>query len=278
MDMQKRKKVNSCVIMFLFMVLIACFVGFYKTTSFSSAEIAQANTVTFLPQSSLENTALEKASAVYRDENLTAIIEDSYKFTIHFADRSVVVNDDKNNLKDMLDVKLFNQNTLFFTANARLYAYDLTQGTYEKVMIDGKDDEPVSYFDFNDNYLITTYQSTCKIFSIVNGSFLRYGSEINIYNGSNISINSDNQLFIVGSSGIYKTFANEPAVQTPSNTLINTTPSQIISNNDFVYYVLNDKVYSLSVNGGSPVELTTLESDKNYDLGTISSSIKFITF
>jgi len=277
------RKFNKIVTMFLFIVFAICVVGFYKTTSVSSAQNLQMSQNTYLPQTSLENTALISASAVYRDENLTAIIEDAYKFTLYFEDKSVVVSQDKNNLKDILDVKLFNDSTLFFSANARLYAYDIESGAYEKVKLNGSIEEPVSYFDFNDNYLVTTYQDSCKIFSIENNSldddtFKSNGSEIEILNGSTISINDDNTLFIVGKSGVYKTLASQPAIQTNDNTLTSTTPSQIISNDEFIYYVISDKVYSLSTNGGVANEFTTLESDKAYDLGNISSAIKNISF
>lgn len=231
----------------------------------------------FLPQSDLENVNLVNATAVYKGEDFTAIIDDSYLFSLYFDNQVITVNQDKNVLKDMLDVKLYDENTLFFSANARLYSYDLVNNTYSKVSLNGSIDEPVSYFDFNDNFLITSYQDTCKVFAIEDQTFTSLASGFGISNGSNVAINDNNELFHVGSNGIYKTLVSTSALQTEANTLTGDTPSQIIANNDFIYYVYDSKIYKLSVNGGESIELNTFEDDSVYDLGNITAP-KCISF
>ncbi|MBO7149709.1 MAG: hypothetical protein J6V71_02330 [Clostridia bacterium] len=229
----------------------------------------------FLPQTDLENLELVEANAVYCDKSITAIVENSYLFTLYFNGERIVINDNIDALNQILDVKLFDDNCLFFSANARLYCYDLQTKTYTKVKLGNSLEEPVSYFDFNQNYLVTTYQDTCKVFQISESAFTSISSSgIKIADGSNVAINQKDELFIVGNNGIYKTLASLPAVQTVDNTLTSDAPSTIIANDQFIYYILNNKIYSISLLNGNSKQFSTYSADSDYQLGNIVSPKK----
>ena len=116
------------------------------------------------PMADLELSSLYNPTAVYHDDNLTAIIENENKLTIHFNNEVLVIEDD--NLKDILAVDRYDQNTLFFSANARLYKYDLTLKTYEQISLNNSHDNAVSYFDLNGEFVITAYQTSCNLYRL----------------------------------------------------------------------------------------------------------------
>ncbi len=271
-----KRKTKFYLISILFAMLSFCFAFAFIMPLNVKAENKAISSSNFLPQSDLENIELSGANAVYCDKNITATVERSYIFTLYYNGEKIVINDDISTLNEILDVKLFNDTSLFFSANARLYSYNLQTRTYEKVQLGTSTDEPVSYFDFNQNYLVTTYQATCKVFAISNGLFSSVSSTgISISDGSNVAINENNDLFIVGSEGIYKTQASLPAVQTPANTLSSDTPSNLIASEDYIYYVAVDSstgnkiIRKLSLSDKSTTDFTTNPNDEEYQLGNI---------
>ncbi len=270
MNIYLKRKTKFYLITVLFILLSLCFAfGFYKPI-LTKADSKAVSASPFLPQSDLESLSLSNTTAVYCDKSVTAIVENSYIFTLYNNGEKFIINDNIDTLNQILDVKLFNNSSLFFSANARLYCFDLQTRTYSKVQLGNSLDEPVSYFDFNQNYLVTTYQETCKIFQISNNTFTSVSSTgIKIADGSNATINENNELFLVGNSGVYKTLASLPAIQTIDNTLISVTPSTLIANNDHVYYILNNKIYGISLTDGKSTEFSTLPIDSNYQLGNI---------
>lgn len=279
MNKYLNKKIKSYLISILFIMLTTCLaLGFFSAIKVK-AENKSVIETNFLPKTDLENINLSNASAVYCDKSITAIVEDSYIFTLYLNGEKFVINDDIDTLNQILDVKLFDDNSLFFSANARLYCFDLVSKTYSKVPLGNSLDVAVSYFDFNQNYLVTTYQDTCKIFQIANNSFSTLSSSgIKIADGSNVAINQNDELFIVGSNGIYKTLASLPAVQTTSNTLTADTPSNLIANNNSIYYILNNNIFSLSLTDGSCTEFSTYTTDVDYQLGNVVTPKKISFF
>ncbi len=275
MSTNLNKRTRYFLISFLFALLTLCFTLSFAMPILVKAESKTVSANNFLPQTDLENVELVEANAVYCDKSITAIVENSYLFTLYLNGEKIVINDNIDTLNQILDVKLFDDNSLFFSANARLYCFDLQTKTYTKVKLGNSLEEPVSYFDFNQNYLVTTYQETCKVFQIAESAFTSISSSgIKIADGSNVAINQKDELFIVGNNGIYKTSAGLPAVQTVDNTLTNDTPSTIIANDQFIYYILNNKIYSISLLNGNSKEFSTYSADSDYQLGTIVSPKK----
>ena len=73
------------------------------------------------------------------------------------------------------------------------------------ISLNGNQDETVSYFDFNDGFVVTAYQDSCNLYKIdENFKKINVGS-ILIADGTNVAINNLNQLFIIANGGIYKT-------------------------------------------------------------------------
>ncbi len=281
MNTYLKKKTKFTIITILFTLFALCFTLAFCSPFIVKAEIKDIAKTNFLPQSDLESIELSGANAVYCDENITATVENSYLFNLYVNGEKIVINDDISTLNEILDVKLFNDTTLFFSANARLYSYDLQTRTYQKVQLGNSVDEPVSYFDFNQNYLVTTYQATCKIFQITNGAFTSVSSSgIAIADGSNVAINQNNELFIVGNDGIYKTLASLPAIQTADNTLTLDTPSTLIANNDYIFYIAtetgsgNKIIRRLCLSDKTTTDFSLFADDSAYQLGNITSPKK----
>ena len=270
MSINLNKRTKYLLTSILFALFALCFALGFSMPLFASAENKAVSSSPLLPKTDLENIELSNANAVYSNKTITAIVENSYIFTLYLNGENIVINDNVDTLNQILDVKLFDENSLFFSANARLYKYDLQTKTYEKVKLGNSLEEPVSYFDFNQNYLVTTYQETCKVFQITENAFTSISSSgIKIADGSNVAINQKDELFIVGNNGVYKTLASLPAVQTVDNTLTTDTPSTIIANEHFIYYILNNKIYYISLSNGNNSQFTTYSADSDYQLGNI---------
>ena len=164
MSINLNKRTKYLLTSILFALFALCFALGFSKPLFASAENKAVASSPLLPKTDLENIELSNANAVYSNKTITAIVENSYIFTLYLNGEKIVINDNVDTLNQILDVKLFDENSLFFSANARLYKYDLQTKTYEKVKLGNSLEEPVSYFDFNQNYLVTTYQETCKVF------------------------------------------------------------------------------------------------------------------
>ncbi len=262
-------------ILSLFLILFTLSLGgFFALANFNFASANEGvipKAKLSSPQTQLELNQLSSPTAVYRDESLTAIIEDKNKLTIYLNNELL----DTISLNKLEDVKRQNENTLLFTTDARLYRYDLTTKNYQQIKSKGLD-FAVSYFDVNAEYAITAYQESCDFYHL-DGDFSKINSSpIKIKNGTNVAINDNNEIFLVLSDGIYKT--NTDNLLTGKYTKISTeTPSTIIADNYYLYFIKgNDnsiyKIDASSTTTTGAILLPTIET--LFELGKIDSENK----
>ena len=260
------KKIIFSLLILLFTAMSVCF--FWSINSSYADDTKPIKTQLSYPMADLELSSLYNPTAVYRDDNLTAIIEDKSKLTIHFNNEVLVIEDD--NLKEILAVDRYDQNTLFFSANARLYQYDLTLKTYEQISLNNSPDKTVSYFDLNGEFVITAYQTSCNLYRL-NKTYDKINQTvITIENGKNVAINSKGEIFLVLRDGIYKTSTTNPA-PVSSQKISSEIPSKILATDQTLYFIKESKIYKMPTSGGVAVELKT-KGNEEFDLGKINQS------
>jgi hypothetical protein len=260
------KKLIFSLLILMFTAMSVCF--FWSINSSYADDTKPIKTQLSYPMADLELSSLYNPTAVYRDDNLTAIIEDESKLTIHFNNEVLVIEDD--NLKDILAVDRYDQNTLFFSANARLYQYDLTLKTYEQISLNNSHDNAVSYFDLNGEFVITAYQTSCNLYRL-NKTYDKINQTvITIENGKNVAINSKGEIFLVLSDGIYKTSTTNPA-PVSSQKISSEVPSKILATDQTLYFIKESKIYKMPTDGGASTQLNTIGNEE-FDLGKINQN------
>ncbi len=235
-------------------------------------EQSQSSAYLYLPSSQLEYTALSNPTETYSDDEVTAIIQDNTSLLINYKDITKTISS-----SNIMDVKRFDDNSIIFSADGALYKVTLDDpSTYvasdaNKLTFNGNNGKSVSYFDKNDNYLITAVQDIMQVYKIENGNITEItetNSTISIKDGTNIAINNNNEIFYVTNNGILKTNTTDPY---SSERISNNIPTRIIANNDFVYGIVDGAIYQFPIAKNatsSPLQMTDI--DKSFDLGNIT--------
>ena len=257
------KKIIFSLLILLFTAMSVCF--------FASINFALADASTTIKAQSaypIEGIELSDLStnpkSVYHDDNLTAIVDGSFKNLYIYTSDGVKTIDV---IEKIEDVKRRDDKTLYYSDNTRLYKYDLESKTSAPV---ADFSVSVSYFDFNSEFIIVASQEVCNLYKL-DGSFTKItSSHIPIKDGTHVAINDKNEIFLVLNDGIYKTSTTSPA-PTNNQKISDETPSEIIANDNTIYFIKQGKIYKMPTSGGVAVELKT-KGNEEFDLGKINQS------
>ena len=266
------------------LTMLAILVAGFCLSSYSFkafADEGQPKTKLFSPSTSLEYASLSSPTAIYHDEEVTAIIEtikngeneETNKSSLKIYKDGEFTTVDTSKLNKITDIKRKDQTQFYFSAEARLFSYDFVSKDTQQILLNENEMKSVSYFDFNDEYVVTAYQDSCDIYKIdendENFTIVNKDS-INIFNGSNVAINNLNDLFIVRAGGIYKRTI-ESANSISELRISDATPQKIIANDNFVYYLLDNEIHKMNTDGSDETPLSTLPTD--FDLGKIDTTL-----
>ena len=268
--MKKRIDLNIKVIATYFLALaVILSVAFAFCFNSDAKKVNATNSATaelFLPSSKLEHRALTSPTGIYHDGTVTAIIENGTTPTL-----SVIAGGVEKRLEfsQLTGVNLLSDSTLLFTTEARLKKIDLATLSSSTVTAESLgtefDDKAVSNFDLNKNYIVTTHQNL-SVFTVNGGDIEKLPTELAVSFKSHVAINDNNQIFFVSEDGDLR-YAYADALDGSSHFLAPVNPTAFVADNEYVYYVLNNKIYRISIATKSNEELTAL--DENYDLGNI---------
>ncbi len=277
MNTYLKRKTKFTIISLLITIFVLCLSFAFCSPLFVKAESKLVSSSNFLPQTDLEYVELSSPIDVYTDGQITAITQSNQKLLIN------VNGEWKNNDISFVAIKQINRlddNNLIVSDNGTIYKIDISGNIDSKTPLSINNDIiGGNYFDINQNYLITAFSNTGLIYKRVNGQFVRYSDNANndftVKDSSPIAINNDNTFYFVNEDGIFKFDITNNSYSTFIEGVF---PTQIIANDQFVYYIANSRVYKVSVNGGSPVELTVGTMDEDFDLGNIvnPTDISFI--
>lgn len=268
MNTYLRRKTKFTIISILFALLLSCLCLAFCSPFIVKAENKSVSANNFLPQTELENVQLSSPIDVYTDGQITAITQSNQKLLINLN------GEWKDNDISFVAIKQINrldENNLIVSDNGTIYRIDISGNIDSKIPLSiNSDIIGGNYFDINENYLITAFSNTGLIYKRENGGFVRYSDNTNndftVKDSSPIAINDDNTFYFVNEDGIFKF---DIASNTYSTFIEGVSPTQIIANGDFVYYIANSSVYKVSASGGTPVELFVGAMDNDFDLGNV---------
>ena len=208
----------------------------------------------YLPNNQLEHKALTSPIDVYSDDTVTAIVGDNQTLTIYYdGDYSEI-----DNFTAIKQVKKLDDQTLLVLDSGNIYSISLSNQTTKTLL---PNVEGCNYFDINENYLITAFNTKAIIYENNDGVFSKIeNSDFTVIKDYPIAINSNNEIFFVNTNGLNKCVATD--TENPVH-LSNDLPSVIIANSQFVYRV--------AVDGSAPTLLTVGGLDENYDLGNLKT-------
>ncbi len=271
MKAQMSKKIKKYLVALFLIVLSFCVAGFYKTTFYTKAQSTQISVNTFLPQTSLENTALSSPIDVYYDQSVTAIVDEQQKLFVHYNGDWLDTLSDFTAIKQ---VKKLNDTNLLVSNSGSIYNIDLTKlassmQNAKTPLTDGSNNIGGNFFDINNNFLVTAYSTTCLVYSQTENGFSSYDN-FAIKDSTPVAINQNDQIFFVDNNGIaiYDTITKNY-----SSLCKGVFPSKMIADNNFVYYIVGNDIFMLETDSDQPVLLSKSNIDANFELGTLTSPI-----
>ena len=270
--MNTLKKKKFLLISFLTAVLFICSAFFAFNVKRTNAEAITPTAERFLPETTLENSfgSITTASDVYSDNFITAIISENTTKLVIYKD---------NKFSEVIGtafqiVKKYDDNTLFATDDGNINKIELNNN-FAKTQLHDRDGNSIgcNYFDLNEKYLVKAFSGVGIVYEN-NVDGYTTNTKNNFYADGNkpIAINSNDEIFYVNSDGIYKRNALDE-VKTGKLLVPNVTPSRMVADQTFVYYINGTKIYKLNhtIELPSPQELTINQLDVNYDLGKEST-------
>lgn len=213
-----------------------------------------------LPYDELEYTALSSPrDACYISGNY-AVIEGQTIRVFPKNGESYVISD----FRSLKQIKFFNENTLFASDDGSVYSFDLSGETPVKTRVAGG-----SFFDFNNDYLITVYGNKLTVYNMADKSV--YDDSVEIANDVYpIAINSNNEIFYHSGSSYIKMFKYE--IRTKQNAehadVSLAPPSKMIANDLCIYFVSAGGVYYLPAKNAEKAEKFSVPPCE-FDLGNV---------
>ncbi len=258
---------------FIIVALILAFCSFtLSSVFFVSADDGDLaiSTDYFLPNDNLEHRALTSPSDVYSDDTVTAIVGADKTLTVYY-DGAYNVIDKFDTIKQ---VKKLDDQTLLVSDGGIFYSISLSNFT-DKTPLQSSLSEPIggTCFDINDDYLVTAYGKTAEVYNRINGQFVKF-SDFPIDTDISIAINANDEIFFISDTGLCKCTVNDTVSDSFDGQNISTeTPSKIIADNQFVYYLTQGQtgVHRVAIYGTSASLLTVGELDEDYELGKLFS-------
>ncbi len=256
MKTQKIFKTKYLLILFLSLALAVSALGLISVNKAKASTTISQELV--LPKSSLEYQALLNPVDAYSDQDITAVLQEGKLIMYHNGEYQIITD---AILEQAKQIKKLNDQKLLLSSGTITREVDISTKTISTFNLNNL---PVgsTFFDFNQKYLVTTAGTTAKAYTF-DGSALSDDKIVNIATDSPIAINENDEVFFIKDNRLKKHKINTAE----EIALADVIPSKIIANNDYVFYLLGNEVYKLSVNGGQPQLLISPSSQ--FDLGKI---------
>lgn len=256
---------------------LVCFVSFGASLGASAAS-SPIDASLFLPTSNVEYYQLSSPIDAYSDGDVTAIIESDQTLIVYYNGEFNTIGE--GTFTDLQQVKKLNSKTLLVLDNAAIYTVDLETLVKAPLQYEGESGTEIiscNFFDFNGTHLVTTFNTRIIIYTISNSTI----TEKAIVEGSSknpIAINDLGVIFYINSAGdlCYRSVYDDSTIS--STTLLSSLkPTKMIADQNNIYYLLDQEIYSINVNGQNNQKLS-VNFDEKFDLGRIETAagISFI--
>lgn len=248
-------------------VLILCSAILAFKTNNVDASITPS-TQRFLPITKLENSfeSITTASDVYSDNFVTAIISENTTKLIIYKDGNF--NEVTGTAFQI--VKKYDDNILFATDDGNINKIELNNN-FLKSQLHDRDGQSVgcNYFDLNSKYLVKAFSGVGIVYkNNPDGYTTDTANNFHANGNSPIAINNNDEIFYIYNGDLYKRNALDQ-VKTGKLLVPNITPSRMVADENYVYYISGTKIYRLDHNAElpAPQELTFNQIDVQYELG-----------
>lgn len=232
-----------------------------------AAKAEETKASAFLPFKSEEYYALNSPIHAYSDDEITAITEST---VLHILKGNAVYT--KSGRSSLNQVKRVNGD-LYFNDYSKIYKLSLSNlsGEPQFISLTG------TYFDINEKYIVTIYESIIEIYKTNNLS-ATYKTISHVQNKP-VAINSENLFYVSGNNKIVKRSLSEENFGVPY-TYENTSDyslSFMIADENFIYFISENKIFRLPISDLTVVPTELTFKDTAFDLGKINS-LKGLSF
>ncbi len=272
MKTQKTFLVKTIYILALTLALALSALGLLSVNGYT-ANAEELSPQLVLPKTNLEYYELNSPLETYSGDNLTAVLQEGkliiYKDGAFTEIESSVT---PNPLISVKQIKSLNQSTFLLSSGGLIRKVDVNAQTFSELKLNGSS-IGCNYFDFNKNYLVTAYGTNASIYTLNNGEISGVlPSTLTTNADYPIAINDNDEIFFVNGEKLYKHTINGTTVP-----LLTQKPDKMIANGEFVYYLLDNKIFRISVNGDSQPQELVISANENFDLGKVinPTSISF---
>ncbi len=255
-----KRKIKYSLFFLTFLLILSCCV-FCAFSTKNALASETANSKDFLPLSTLEQYELSSPLDVYFDDEVTAILsgDDSHQsLTVYYGGTFYEIT--QGNFSALKKVDRIND-TLVLADNAILKGLSLNDinGDIVNLNINGG----CTTFDVSGNFLSTIYNNNIFVYEFDGENFNEIATSANASSDSVLACNSSGAFYVRDGKIVYSSYENF----TSFSVVKDVTPTHLIANDEFVYYVLGGEIYSLKIGEADAVNLTKPESD--FDLGKI---------
>ncbi len=223
------------------------------------------DTERILPISVLENYPLTSPVNAYIDDEIVAIIQADNSLVIYQNEKFTKLTSTDKNFTSLKQVERFSDGELIVSDNGSVYRVNLN--TYNVSLLTlGSELIGCTSFDFNGEYLVTTYGVKAFFYEVSGGNIVKMLPPLENVTDTTIAVNSTS-VFYVSNNKIYSRDFND--FQTERE-VFPVSPSKIIATDQFIFYILDGNVYRLNLDGSRTEMLAFPES--HYDLGKIQTA------
>ncbi len=255
----KQKIKYLLVVLTLFLAFGCCAFGVFSTKNAFAEE--QVKTQDFLPLSSIEQYELSSPLDVYFDDEVTAILSgnDSHQsLTVYYNGTFFEITQGSfSALKKVDRIK----DTLVLADNAILKGLSLNDinGSIVNLDINGG----CATFDVSGDFLSTIYNNNLFVYEYDGENFNQIATSANATSDAVLACNSSGAFYVKDGKIVYSSYENF----TSFSVVKDVTPTHLIANDEYVYYVLGSEIYSIKIGEENAAHLTKPES--SFDLGKI---------
>lgn len=228
----------------------------------------------FLPATELEYTSILAPSDAVCHDGVTAIMTTN-SLLVHKNGQFVTVNG-----TTFTEVEKFGD-SLLLSSESRLYKISLEQLSSSNPFVFNNDNmlsyEAISYFNTNGTYLVTSYATYLRVFSITESGITKLLDKDIIAEKSDVAINPENKMFFVTNSGISMMDLNGDIENKDSfKVLSSVKPKKMIADSNYLYYISEgNSICRLNITENEPLPEIFSIYDENsaFDLGKLQNPV-----
>ncbi len=228
----------------------------------------------FLPSSKLEYLSLFAPSDAVCHDGTTAIMTTNSLFVYKNGQSASV------DATTFTEVEKYND-SLLVSSESRLFKINVSKlfssQNFTLNQENQLSDEAISYFKTNGNYLVTSYATYLRVFSITENGVSKLLDKNILAEKSDVAINSENKIFFVTNSGVCMMTLDGDIQNKDSYAVLSSAkPKKMVADSDYLYYIdENSTICRLAINENSPKPQTfaIFDQDSSFELGKPQSPI-----